>query len=369
MASPEPILPAWDRGCITDVVPALLGDGPRPEVLPEAAQQAGAVVLLLLDGLGWEQLKARPKVAPTLNELHGSVITTVVPSTTAVALTSLVTGAAPGRHGMVGYRMAVGDEVLNALSWRTSRGDARNEIVPEDFTEVVPFADTCPVVVQNAPFLGSGFSRAYLRNTRAAPWPTPACLVVEVRAALSAAEPFVYAYYDGLDKVAHVHGFDARYDAELAACDRLVAELMSDLPRGAVLVVTGDHGLVDCSEGRCEIDKALKPLVAGESGEARFRWLHARPGRARELGEAAAEAHGEQAWVATIEQILDEGWFGHSVSYKARQRLGDVALAAKADWWFDERSEEDRKKRKQLVGRHGSLTSAEMLVPLLTFAA
>ncbi|MEZ5167170.1 MAG: hypothetical protein R2695_12045 [Acidimicrobiales bacterium] len=47
------------------------------------------------------------------------------------------------------------------------------------------------------------------------------------------AEPLVYAYYDGIDKTAHIHGFGEHYDAELVACDRLVADLMMALPRGA----------------------------------------------------------------------------------------------------------------------------------------
>ena len=40
-------------------------------------------------------------------------------------------------------------------------------------------------------------------------------------------EPFVYAYYDGIDKVAHEYGLGEHYDAELAAADRLVADMLA----------------------------------------------------------------------------------------------------------------------------------------------
>ena len=54
---------------------------------------------------------------------------------------------------------------------------------------------------------------------------------VEVRRAIAAGEPFVYAYYDGIDKIAHEFGFGEHYDAELAAVDRMVADLLPMLPR------------------------------------------------------------------------------------------------------------------------------------------
>ncbi len=362
--SSSPVLPAWDRGCVTQIIPALLEYAPAPEPLTESIVDADAVVLLLLDGLGWEQLSARPSIAPTINELPGRPITTVVPSTTSAALPSVVTGKAPGDHGLVGYRIDVSGEVLNVLSWRTTHGDARRRILPETFGDVAAFAGTRPVVIQNAPFASSGFTRAHLDGTRQRPWYTPAGLVVETRRALAGGEPFVYVYYDGIDKTAHIHGFGEYYDAELAACDRLVADLMMAVPQGTALVVTADHGLVDCSSGRTELHPDLRSLISRQSGEARFRWLHSRPGRAGELEVAATEAHGDQAWVASIDRVLDERWFGPSVTKSAQRRLGDVAVVAKADRWFVDPAESST---IDLVGRHGSLTAAEMFVPLLAF--
>ena len=60
----------------------------------------------------------------------------------------------------------------------------------------------------------------------------PSTLVTEVRRLLGAGEPFVYAYYDGVDKVAHEYGLGDHYDAEVAFADRLVADVLSVLPAG-----------------------------------------------------------------------------------------------------------------------------------------
>jgi len=60
--------------------------------------------------------------------MTGGPISSVVPSTTATALTSIATGLPPGQHGVVGYRVAVNGEVLNILRWTTPNGDARHRI-------------------------------------------------------------------------------------------------------------------------------------------------------------------------------------------------------------------------------------------------
>jgi len=57
---------------------------------------------------------------------------------------------------------------------------------------------------------------------------------------LTAGEPFVYAYYDGVDKISHATDW-RHYRAELAAVDHLVGGIAAACRR-AVLVVTADHG-------------------------------------------------------------------------------------------------------------------------------
>src|SRR5262249_9060114 len=100
----EPVKPEYGGANVCNVVPALLG---RRDVglLPEPVAGARSVVLLVLDGLGWEAIGAHAGTAPTLSSLVGGPVTTVVPSTTPAALTSITTGQPPGRHGVTGYRL------------------------------------------------------------------------------------------------------------------------------------------------------------------------------------------------------------------------------------------------------------------------
>jgi len=359
----HPVVPDYGGACISNVVPALLEPGTEaPAWFPAAALEADQVLLLVLDGLGWDQLQARRELAPTLCSMAGGPIASVVPSTTATALTSIATGLTPGEHGVVGYRVAVDGEVLNILRWTTPSGDARGRIDPYRFQPHAAFCGQRPSIVTKAEFVSSGFSGAHLSDVRFHGYRVVSTLVTELQRQLAAGEPFVYAYYDGIDKVSHEYGLNEFYDAELAAADRLVADVLSVLPPGAALVITADHGQVDVGERLVAVHQDVTAHVSFQSGEGRFRWLHARPGRTAALHAAAVDHHSDVAWVRTREETIDEGWWGPEVTEAARTRLGDVALVTRDDVAFTDPADTGP---FTLVGRHGSLTEAEMFVPLL----
>jgi hypothetical protein len=227
---------------------------------------------------------------------------------------------------------------------------------------VAPFLGLRPPVVTKAEFEGSGFSSSHLAGVRWAGWRVPSTMIVQLRRLLSSGEPLIYAYYDGIDKVAHEHGLGEFYDAEVAFTDRLVGDVLSVMLPGCALVITSDHGQVDVGENVVRLDPSVMAHVELQSGEGRFRWLHARAGHQRALLEAAQAAHGDQAWVRSRDSAAADGWFGPRLSEAAAARLGDVLLAARSDLSFDDPADSGP---FELVGRHGSLTAAEMLVPLL----
>jgi hypothetical protein len=368
-AVPEgPRLPSYDGPCLSGVVPALLGrgQGTRPAWVPEVLDQARQVVLLVLDGLGWEQLRAHASRLPTLAAAEGGPIASVVPTTTATALTSLATGSPPARHGILGYRLRFGQEILNVLRWRTERGDARRRLPAPTLQPLVAFLGQSVPVVTRAEFAATGFSAAHLGGAQLVGWATASGLVVEVRRLLRAGAPFVYAYYDGVDKVAHAEGLGEHYQAELVTVERLVADLLEALPSGAALAITADHGQVEVGSAIRAPSPGLLAAVELLSGEGRFRWLHARPGARTELLAAAREEHGHEAWVVTRDQVQDEAWFGGALAPEVAERLGDVALVARAPVAFLDPADTGETR---LAARHGSLTDAELFVPLLGLPA
>ena len=371
--NPSPLSPDYGGRCISGVVGALAawraggsGSGAEEAWLPAGVTEARQVVLLVLDGLGWRQLEPRRHLAPALASGVGGPITSVAPSTTAAALTSLTTGLPPAVHGVVGYRVAQPEGILNILTWRVGPGDARRQVPAARFQPFPVFPglrEDGPVpVVSRADYGPTGFSAAHLAGSVLHGWHTPSGLVVEVRRLLEGGAPFVYAYYDGIDRTSHVTGLGEHYDAELRAADRLVADLLESLPPGAALVVTADHGQVEVGPAIEVLGGDVMEGVTLLSGEGRFRWLHARPGATEDVAAAAEGAYGHVAWVRTFEQIVEEGWIGGEPAPAVRDRLGDVALVPFEPTAFLDPADTGEQR---LVGRHGSLTEDEMLVPLL----
>ena len=361
--SSEPLLPDYAGACVTNVMPSLLEPpDSMPDWFPSCVADADQVLFLVLDGLGWLQLQDRLTSAPVLAAMQGGAISTVAPSTTSTAMTSITTGLTPGEHGVIGYRVGVDGQVLNVLRWAVGGRDSRSSIPPDKLQPTSAFLGHRPAIVTRADFRTSGFTAAHLDGVRFNGYRVTSSLIVEARRLLRAGEPFVYAYYEGIDKVAHEYGLAEHYEAELRDVDRLVGELAAVLPRDAVLVVTSDHGQLQVGDNIVRLDRQVLDQVSFQSGEGRFRWLHARPGRNGALLEAARAHHGGNAWVLSQEQMIAEGWFGPVVTDAARSRLGDVALVAKGIVSF---YDPDDGGPFELISRHGSVTPAEMLVPLL----
>lgn len=360
MPSAAPCLPAYDGAGVNGVIPALLG-ARDASWLPEVVSGARSTVVLVVDGLGWDVLVARRGTLGAFDACVGGPITTVAPSTTAAALTSITTGLAPSQHGLIGYRVRVDGHILNALSWQS---DARPAPDPGVVQRHAPFRGRPVAVVTKHEFRGSGFTEAHLRGGDFHGWKTVSALIGECHRLTAAGTPLVYAYYPGVDEVAHRYGLeDGFFDAEVRFVDRLLGDLVSGLSEDVAVVVTSDHGQVHLGpDSWVDLDATLDPFVESCSGDARFRYLHARRGAADDLVEAARAAHGGRAWVRSRDEMLAEGWLGPPPPPAVLRRIGDVVLAARGDAAFVDPT---LPHETRLRSAHGSLTEAEMLVPLL----
>lgn len=365
-----PIIPDYSGANVRGIVPALLGPSSwassLPSWFPAPVAESEQCVMLVLDGLGWDQLQSNAASMPTVSAMTGRSIHTVAPTTTATALTSITTGLTPGEHGIVGYRMVVGGDVMNVLRWSVGDQMVRRSKPPVEIQPYEPFLGQTVPVVTLAELESSAFSEAHLRGCTQAGWRASSSIPVTAAQLVAAGERFVYCYYGGIDKIAHERGFGPYYDAELRAADRLVADLLEALPAGTSLLITADHGQVMVGDAIVTPSAQMMQGVTMQSGEGRFRWLHAAPGALEDVRAAAEAEVGHLAWVVTRDQTIDEQWFGSSVPPSVRSRLGDVALVAHADVSFHDDADSGV---FELQCRHGSLTSAEVAVPLLAALA
>ena len=361
-SSPMPCLPEYQGANVAGIIPAFLGGAPIPNWVPQIAAGASAVVLVVLDGLGWKQLAERQELTPNLSSLVGGPITTVAPSTTATALTSIATGLTPAEHGVLGYRMLMRGAVTNMLRWATDAGNRRHDVPPREFQPARAFCGQRVPYVTSQELIGSSFSDAHLYGGIPHGYRALSSLPVVVAELVAGGASFVHAYYPGIDKIAHERGFGEFYDAELAAADHMIGDLLQRLPSDAVVLVTADHGQVEVGDRLVYPSDELLRLVELQSGEGRMRWFHSRPGAESELFDAAREEFGHIGWVRRRSEVIDDDWFGPRFSTPMLARLGDVVVAPFEPVSLFEAADSGP---FELICRHGSLTEEEMLVPLI----
>jgi hypothetical protein len=332
-----------------------------------------STIVLLVDGLGADNLRAREGHARTLAGELGKTTTieTGVPTTTASAIASLTTGVLPGQHGLVGYIVldAAHDRIVNQLSgWDDRLDPATWQLRPTLFET----ADVAAYAVGPERYRDSGFSRAVLRGAeyRAA---STILERIELSARLAEAEPsIVYVYVPELDQAGHAHGWQSpQWTRVLEQLDSAVRAVVATLPRSVGMVVTADHGVLDVPHHSHVLFDAEPDLVAGVrfvAGEPRLLHLHVEEGvDAATLAEAWRSSEADRAWVATRAEAIDAGWFGPVLPVVA-PRIGDVLVAArKAVAYYDSR--DSTGAGRSMIGQHGSWSPAETRVPLLRFGA
>jgi hypothetical protein len=370
-----PVLPRYGERALSDLASALLASlGVPGEDNPLGLPPAARACLLVVDGLGWELLRDQPDTAPFLSGLAaGSApLTAGFPATTVTSLSSLGTGRPPGQHGMLGYQVAVPgtSKMLNGLRWDNSV-DPRAWQPGATVYERAAVAGVQTYRVAASALERTGLSVAVMRGTRYRAADSLGALVAQAADALRESDRGLVTVYHGqLDSTGHTFG--AASDAwryHLGHVDKLAEQLAATLPAGTPLYVTADHGMVDVApDDRIDVDAVpeLREGVALLGGEPRARHVYARPGAGADVLATWAEVIGDRAWVLRRDEAIAAGWFG-PVDPALAGRIGDV-VAAPAGPFAIVASKAERLE-SSLIGMHGSLTSADQLVPLLVLPA
>jgi predicted AlkP superfamily pyrophosphatase or phosphodiesterase len=368
------IVPAYGSSTIGDLLPSVgahLGvPGCEADVLGLPA--ADRYVVVLVDGLGWELVRGAVHEAPYLASLlgEGRPITAGAPSTTVTSLASLGTGLPPGQHGMVGYtsRVPTTGEILNALTWESDLV-ARSYQSKATVFERALAAGVAVGTVALERFEFSGLTEAGLRGPHFVGYSderaTEVRIALTVETARRGERSLVYAYERELDHTGHVQGSgSALWRKHLTRIDRMIRRLREALPDDVVLIVTGDHGMLDIPPWHQIVAEDSPELMAGVdalAGEGRFRQLYVDRESPAAVASRWADRLGDKAWVRRRDDAVEEGWFG-PVDPALVERWGHVLVAMRSDWAVMTRQ---FPRELTLVGMHGSLTPAEMTVPLL----
>ncbi len=368
-----------------ELTPPAYGDRSLADVLPSVARALGtpldghavglelpsapSYVVFLVDGLGAELLTRYGHAAPYLASLvEGSATGTAgVPSTTATSLTSLGTGLAPGAHGLVGFtaRIPGTDQLLNHLSWDRSVDPLDWQPHPTAFGRLAR-AGVHVTSVNKREFDGSGLTVASQRGATYVGADRVGERIAGTVSASAHHPSLTYVYDSDLDWTGHKFGVaSTQWLQQLAMVDAEAEQMREALPASTRLLVVADHGMVDSPrEARVDVDEVdgMRDGVSLLGGEARFRHLYCGAGAVDDVVATWREVLGDRATVLTREDAIGRGWFG-AVDHRVLPRLGDVMVACHGDLGVV--STRDFAYENTLVGLHGSLTSTEMLIPIL----
>lgn len=331
--------------------------------------QTNSVVVLLIDGLGWQNLAEQPnELAACKWLLAQPSVQSPLPSTTPVSLATFGMGMNPGHHGIVGATFEVPefDHLLRPLSWATSPEPIAIQPEPTWFEQL---GDLGIEVVRVGPgeYAQSGLTQAVLRGGEHRPAANLEELVSVIQGAVShrRGPQLVYGYYAKLDKVGHVNGAQSdEWRAELAAVLTAIEQLRRILPASTQLIVTADHGMLDVGQRLwIEDRRELMDSVREIAGEPRLRHIYAQAGLESRL-LANWQTLGEVADVYSRDEFVDRFW--PNAEEFARQRVGDVVAICRDGVVLGSRKFDSRVSL--LAGLHGGATEVERAIPMALLA-
>jgi Type I phosphodiesterase / nucleotide pyrophosphatase len=380
--------PRYDGESIVNLMASLLGATGGRSTYPgltgldsKDLEQARRLVLIVVDGLGYEFLST-VRDAKTLRGRLARRLTSVFPPTTASAVTTFLTGLAPQQHALTGWFMYMREleRVITVLPF-TSREDgkplSRLGVEPGPLfghTAVFELMNRdCHVIVPRS-IAYSQFNTAHAGHAAIHAYDGLDKFFAEIERALWASDKsFLYAYWPELDHLAHLHGiaspqahshaeyFDERYGAFL---ERIAGS-------ETLVLLTADHGFVDVAPGAM-IDMADHPalremLRAPLCGEPRTAYCYVAQGRAADFERYVQSNFAEQIVCAPSRALIDAGYFGLGVPHpELASRVGDYTLCLRPGYAVLDRQPGER--RFMPIGVHGGGSTQELGVPLVVAA-
>lgn len=326
-----------------------------------------AICVVLIDGMGLEQLQACRAHTPFFRSQENTLLAghTVLPSTTATALTSFTTGAFPAQTNMFGWSVQTAQGLGNLINFQNIG------LPPQQWQPVEPLFQAAKSqfgidtqVISHPRFASSGLTEAAFRGATFVGAESFDARVAAGIRHLQRGRGLAYLYWSELDHIGHMRGWQSLdWVAELEQVDAKLRALAAACPADAALVLTADHGMVDV-DPRQRIDLAECPQLArgvtALAGEGRCVQLHTAPGETPAVLAAWQDFFGAKALLTTVPDAVFRG--RPSAHYTADALVFSLENQVIVD------SRVQPPGQVNLVGVHGSVTEAELAIPMWRLA-
>jgi predicted AlkP superfamily pyrophosphatase or phosphodiesterase len=399
------LYPCYDGRCISNIpgtVLELFGVKTERKLPVEVGvedDEVSKVVLFVLDGFGYNQFLRYFEGNRFLAGLAGKggvfPVTSVFPSQTTNALTTLGTGLTPQEHGLFEYYLYLRevDRIVSTLSFEPLGSKRRNELIDKGFDPKILFKGS---TIQNTlreagvktfvhiytGYAYSSYSKVIFDGSTIVANLKSSDLIVNLRKTLETegGPAYFFVHLSNLDTIAHEYGPRSyEYRTELSVISYLLQkELVEKIDRKAaeetLLLMTSDHGGVSVVPQDTTylnvFPQVVENLQCGRggtrilpTGSPRDVFLHVREEKLQETRELLAQKIGGKAKVVETDEAIKDGLFGlGEVGSEFFDRAGNLLILPYGNEtvWF----EHIKGRRFNLFGHHGGLTEDEMLVPL-----
>ena len=400
------VYPQYDQSCISEIPNMILNlfEAKKEKTKPCSkimTQPDGInkVVLLVIDGFGFKQFLNQLKDNRFLSNLtnQGEVypLTSVFPSQTTNALTTLNTGLTPQEHGLFEYFIYLKNiGVVNALQFERLGSKLKDRLIDKRFDPSILLLHDKNIhnaLKQNgiSTFTHVNASNAFnvlsqliFHGSKIIPSVKSSDTVVRLRKNLeenSGKSAYFFVHLDTLDTIAHEYGPDSyEYSAELSSITyllnrELVQKLETKTAKETLLLLTADHGGLNIDPRNTTylncLPKALLNLQVGKNqktimpiGGPRELFLHIKEGKLVETKEWLVQKIGNKAQIIETKEAAEKGLFGLGIPNKEIfERTGNLMILPYGNEtvWY----ENSEGNKISFLGQHGGLHEEEMLVP------
>jgi len=340
-------------------------------------------IFMLIDGLGYNLLSKtlREKEIDFIKNYKIEKISTVFPSTTVVALTSIETGLTPSEHGMVGWHVYSKELGTVVAPYRDSLALDENfkfdhlgirNIIPEPKL-LLKIAKNRNVMllfdksIEKPPCKGNN-------KIKIDKYTMQSDMILKLKNEVTNDEyDFIYVYYTLIDSIEHNYGpiSEASINATTILLNELKNILLPTLEQSDYnLIITADHGHTKVNKWLI-IDsksKIMNYLYGPPWGDARIMFMNVIPKYENDLKKYIAEKYSKYAILEDSDKLISIGIFGkNKINEKIRYRFGTHILLAKNNVALEYSYPSIKQNDKRHIGIHSGLSEDEMSVPLIIF--
>jgi len=351
----------------------------RPlKLLPPGELSAKNIILMVIDGLGYEFLNRNGKKGFLWKNNRG-VITSVFPPTTAAAITSFRTGLAPQQHALTGWFMYMKElgVVAMPLPFTSRSGVSLGIADPSMIFRRKSFFDMIKAQsyeIMPEDIIDSDYTIAMSGRAKRVSYTSLPGFFRSIRKAIrsNSRRKYIYSYWPVLDTMCHVFGTRHKKPKQhLAELQRRIESFARSIKgTDSIVIITGDHGLMETNREKAiwlEKHPALKDtLTLPLCGEPRAVYCYVRPSKVKEFKAYINRHFKDKCWLYKSEDLIKKNYFGLLKADRSLQdRVGDYVLLMKDNYILKDRIlGEDRHFHK---GNHGGVSRDEICVPLIVF--